>query len=383
MASRKRTRLSAESQPTVISAPTLKGAYKLVKKQFGDEAIILGSRTVNRRQALGLGHEKMVEVMVSAPSSLSRQDLHHSGNVWQETPSAGLDGDLTLEIERIENLVEAIASQYEELESAKNLVRDNPLAENLISGGADIPTVEKLLTRFTSETGQPADNRVAALSWLGENIKASNCDWDGFYGCHAFMSSAGTGQSDLVLAAAAHLQRLERRTLVLKVLPENSGEIRRLQVDASRLGFDAAVIKKPTQLARSAEHLARYDVVLVDMPSLENPAMAEEGTLYSWLSGNTSFHRHLLLSCTQDPRDLEKASQVARSWNCDWLGLTRLEQTTRPAKVLDFADRIPLPFSLVQHSGNLEIADSGRLLDFILGQKNISRTSGLDQMAKG
>ena len=350
----------------------------MVKQQFGDDAVILGSRSVTRRQPLGLGHEKVVEVMVQAPQNMVQGQTTAGFTAQQPSSDGATQLEMVAEVERIEELVATIARQYDKLDLSASITRNNPLAESLLRGGAAAETIQKLLTRFTSETGQPANNRVAALAWLGENLKASNCQWDGFYGCHAFMGPQGIGQTDMILTAASHLQKLGRRTLVLNVLPEDSGQIKQLQVEASRLGFDAAVIQKPGQLMRSEEHLNRYDVVLVDMPHLGHPEMGNGGTLHTWLSGNTTFHRHMLIPSTQDPRDMNKISHASRGWNCDWLGFTRMEQTGCPAKVLDFTDNIPLPISLIQENDAVDIATSGQLLDFILGQ-----TSGNTDSMKG
>lgn len=370
MVSRNKTKQQANSQPAVVSAPTLKGAYKLVKQEFGDDAVILGSRSVTRRQPLGLGHEKVVEVMVQDPNSTQLGRRSSFNMPAASTNSTGATQlEMSAEVERIEDLVATIAQQYDKLDLTASITRNNPLAESLVSGGASVENVQKLLTRFTSETGQASNNRVAALAWLGENLKASNCDWEGFYGCHAFMGPMGIGQTSLILTAAAHLQSLGRRTLVLNILPEDPGQIKQLQVEASRLGFDAAVIQKTSQLIRSEEHLSRYDVVLVDMPHLGHKEMAIGGSLHGWLSGNTTFHRHMLIPSTQDPRDMRTVAISTRGWNCDWLGITRMEQTGCPAKLLDFTDTIPLPISLIQENGGVEIATSNRLLDFMLGQK--------------
>ena len=358
-----------DSRPAVVSAPTLKGAYKLVKQQFGDDAIILGSRSVTKRQPLGLGHEKVVEVMVQEPTT--RRGRQHPvlnmGGVTHES-SGGTEMEMIAEVERIEGLVASIAEQYDKLDLKTSVTRNNPLAESLVGGGASPETVQKLLTRFSSETGQPSNHRVAALAWLSENLRASNCEWEGFYGCHAFTGPVGIGQTNLILKAAIHLQKLGRRTLVLNVLPDDSGQIKQLQVEASKHGFDAAVIQKPNQLMKSEEHLKRYDVVLVDMPHLDHQQMAAGGILHHWLSGNTTFHRHMLISSIQDPRDMASVVSSSRNWNCDWLGFTRMEQTGCPAKVLEFIDAVPLPISLLEYKNEVEIASSGQLLDFILGQ---------------
>lgn len=342
----------------------------MVKQQFGDDAVILGSRSVTKRQPLGLGHEKIVEVMVQTPVGFTGLNSSESTSSSSFETNGATQLEMVAEVERIEDLVASIAQQYDKLDLGASITRNNPLAESLLSGGASAETIQKLLTRFTSETGQAANNRVAALAWLGENLKASNCSWDGFYGCHAFIGPMGMGQTDLILRAASQLQKLGRRTLVLNVLPEDNGQIKQLQLEASRMGFDAAVIQKPGQLMRSEEHLSRYDVVLVDMPHLGHQEMKSGGALHGWLSDNTTFHRHMLIPSTQDPRDMKSIIDSSRGWNCDWLGFTRMEQTGCPAKLLDFTDNIPLPISLIQDRGQVEIASSGQLLDFILGQSN-------------
>ena len=387
MDSRNRTRPLANNQPVVISAATLKGAYKLVKDEFGEDAIILGSRTVTKRQALGLGHEKVVEVMVQNPSGLpggfGKSAPRLSSTFIKDSQPDSSSQKMMAEVERIEELVKAIAEDFEKFDPQASITQGNPLAESLVKGGTSTNTIEKLLTRFTSETGQPSNDRVSALSWLGENLRASNCEWEGFYGCHAFMGPIGSGTTDLILATAAKLQELGRRTLVLNVLPEDRSSIKQLQVEASRCGFDAAVIQKISQLSSSEEHLKRYDVVLVDMPDLGHSSMATGGPLHGWLAGNNTFHRHILIPVNQDPRDMDTVTNAARSWNCDWLGLTRLELTGRPAKILDFADATPLPISLIQNLGQVEIASSAKLLDFILGLGHAGSNPGQINTAKG
>lgn len=365
----------------MITAPTLKGAYKLVKQTYGDDAIILGSRTVTRRQPMGLGHEKFVEVTVQPPGM---KQVRASGVVGSGSPTANFTSDQLLqEVERIESLVAELSDDLALQGPGAGMFHNNPLARSLMESGASSETVDKYLTRFLSETGQNPDNRAAALAWFEVNLKASNCGWDGFYGCHAFMGPTACGGTEMTLAAAAKLQELGRRTLVLSVMPPHNGRIKQLQVEAARLGFDAAVIQKPQQLTRSEKHLDRYEVVLVDMPAIDHPQMDEGRILHGWLSQNTRFHRHMIVPAFYDPQDMGLLEEKARTWNCDWLGLGGLDVTRQPGKILEYIERIALPMSLLGWAGHLEIATSGALLDFILGEPldNIGKRSR--QQAEG
>lgn len=376
MVSRRRARPSADGQPIVISAPTLKEAYRKVKEELGEEAVILDSRTVTRRQSLGLGSEKMVEVRVQPSGTTPVTAGRIAPGSWSVPAPAsmqqpGLAREITREVDRIEELVEAISRQYEERHRQAAVFRDNALARTFLEAGARPGTIEKFLTRFTSETGKEATDRVAALTWLTENLQASNCDWDGFYGCHAFLGRPGCGRTAMVYRIAAKLQELGRKTLVLAIMPEHRGETRRLQTEASARGFDAAVIQQQSQLEKSEAHLARYDVVLVDLPAFGAGAMNTGGPLHRWLAVNPSFHRHLVIPLDSDPEDLQDLALAAKDWHCDWIAASRCDLTGKTGKFLDFSEMVPLPYSLLGRKAGqameLEIASSGGILDLVLG----------------
>ena len=384
MRSHRNSKPTVDGAPVVVSANTLKEAYAIVREDYGEDAIILGTRTVNQRQELGLGHERQVQVTIQmpgatvpasplgrrgGPGALDRILAGHS-EVSEANKSQAVEQEIEREVNRIEELVSAIAEDHARLSKLRLPLCDNPLAETLIENGATAEAVNTLLTRFITETGSDVRDRPAAVSWLTENLRASNCTWEDFYGCHAFLGESGSGRSDLVLTAAGILQNMGRRTLVLSLMPGNNGDIKRLQLEAALKGFDAAVIKKESQLASTEKHLAEYDVVLVDMPDLHHEVMGEDGQVHAWLARNTSFHRHLLVPMDKDPRDMSSLNLASRSWNCDWLAVSRTDMTNRPAKMLDLLERIPVPVSLIgkdpARTGCLEIAQSDRVLDSML-----------------
>lgn len=345
----------------VVAAPSLQDAYRRIKRDYGDQAEVVDTRTVSRREALGLGRERLVEVTIRLPGA--RRSEHPAASVAR---SADLD-DLVTEIERIEKLVAELA----EARPAATAAPRSPLADLLEDAGARPATVEHLLARFSAETGGGPGDRPAFLTWLEQNLPAGNCGWDGFYGSHAFLGSPGCGRTALVLAAAARLQARGRRTLVLSLIPGDEGLIRRLQRAAADGGFDAAVMRRPEQLEETADQLATYDVVLVDLPPLYGPDMAEGGVLHRCLATNPGFHRHLVLPLDGDTGDLAELAPQARSWNCDWLAVARTDRSRRWAKLLDLTVSLGLPFSLLaadpERGGELEIAASGLLLDRVLG----------------
>lgn len=370
-------------QENVFYGATLKEAYRRVENCHGKDVIILGSRKITRRQENGLGQEHLIEVTVQPPNQLSARvgpvptmtpiGYTPAGRALPETnvgnSSGGILREIELEVERIEKLVMETMREDAQDGPPDELV-GNPLAETLRAAGTGSKTVLNLFTRFAGETGKMMAERPAALSWLKENLRASNCGWDGFFGCHAFFGDAGSGRTRTVLGVAAELRKQGRKTLVLSLHPGHAGEIRRLQNMAAELGFDAGIIRKDSQLAKSESHLGKYEAVLLDMPSLDHESLAIGGIIHSWLARNPSFHRHLVVPLDRDLHDVKDLQIAARAWNCDWLALSRLDRTRLQGKILDLAESIPLPFSIrSENRGSQElisIASSGELLDRIL-----------------
>ncbi|HPF70549.1 MAG TPA: hypothetical protein PLQ13_07780, partial [Candidatus Krumholzibacteria bacterium] len=341
--------------------------YRRIKRDYGDQAEVLDTRNVSRREAQGLGREKLVEVTIRVPGARRPDRPERADRPAATVPGAGAVDDLVREVERIEALVEDLAAAPKAPAQAARPA----LADLLEDGGARRATVDHLLARFAAETGHGPGDRAAFLTWLEGNLPASNCGWDGFYGCHAFLGAPGAGRTDLVLAAADRLQALGRRTLVLAVMPDDEGLIRRLQQAASDGGYDAAILRRAEQLQENADQLGDYDVVLVDLPALGSAAMAEGRPLHRWLAANTGFHRHFVMPLDADTGDLAELAPTIRAWSCDWLAIGRTDRSRRWAKLLDLTVTVGLPFSLLsrdpRHGGEVGIAATGELLDRILG----------------
>lgn len=355
--------------PVVITAPSLQTAHRRIRERFGDDAVILSTRSVARRHELGLGQKRGVEVTVQPPTrgrGVARPVLPS----FTVTPDAAIAPDLLREIERIEALVEQVAAGQERGRDDEAWLSRDPAAAPLLAAGVSPATVRRLLARCAAALGRGVRDAAEMREWLTTQLRASNCGWEGFYGCHAFLGDSGCGRSDLVLAAAGRLQALGRRTLVLAALPSDPGHVHRLQDAAGDGGYDAAVVNEARHLPEAEPHFASYDAVLVELPRLDDPAMALGGPLHAWLAPHTGFHRHLVIAADRDPADQRDLPSAVRDWNCDWVAFSRLDRTSRPGKLLDLLESVPLAVSLVGrdplHGGDLAVGASAALAGLVL-----------------
>ncbi len=354
----------------VISAPSLQTAHRRIRERFGDDAVIISTRTVTRRHELGLGQERGVEVVVQPPGTGAARYNAASARLGLESPTeAAVPAELLREIERIESLVEQVSAEYDRRRADGAWAAADPVTELLVAAGAS-PAVSRRVAARHGATGRGAADPAEMRGWLATQLRASNCGWEGFYGCHAFLGDSGCGRSDLVLATAAQLQAQGRRTLVLAVMPADPGYTHRLQDAAAAGGYDAAVVTGAQNLADAEPHFATYDAVLVELPRLDAPAMAVGGQLHAWLAANPGFHRHLVVAADRDLADQPGLAGATRDWNCDWVAFTRLDRTRRTGKLLDVLESVPLAVSLLGrdplHGGELTVASSATVAALVL-----------------
>jgi len=353
-----------------VTGPTLSEAFKRVRQEFGPEAVISGSRTRSRPKGNGSETEKIFEVMVETGDPLSwgtDTDEEHLTN------EENLTEEIRQEVERLERMVHEICRTEKAVTEEESTAAGNPLVEHLVENGASRNAVDRLLTRFAGETGKPRNDRPGAISWLMGYLgtgKGELADWEGN---HAFLCEHDADRLSLVIHLARRMAENDRRVLVISVLPDPDRDEPRLKSMASKAGYDAAVVRNVDQLQDMEDHLTGYDLVFLDLPGLTDHRLAEGGPIHRWLAANPKFHRHLLMPMDRDFLDLDDLREAVRSWNCDWLALTRLDGTRRAAKLLDLIDSIPLPISFMAENalgeGVLASGTAELLLDRILASE--------------
>ncbi len=367
---------SGNEGPAVVEAATLKDALRLVRQRYGVDARVIRSRTINRRQRGRLGAERVVEVLVEPPTEESaRVDRGpFPGRGTLGAAEGHVAREIAAEVDRIEALVRRVAADHERLvleQVERQAARPvNPLARALVAAGAGEDVVSRVLERLVVETGSAPDDSEALARYLEDNLPTGSGSWEDFGGGHVFVGPSGAGKSSLVYTAAARLRAVGRRVLVLSLLPRHAGEIRRLQMEASQKGYDAAIIQDPEQLESGADHFAEYDAVLMDTPAWDDGFDEADTALRAQVVRSAAYHRHVVFPLDRDPREAAAQAALAREWNADWVALTRLDQVTRHAKLLDVLAILARPVSLLGRGAwsrrELDIADPAALVSLIM-----------------
>ncbi len=391
MPTRRNSRLPASGGTEIVTAPNLKEAYRKVRLIYGEDAAILGTRTVTMRSDNGLGQEKIVEITLADDASTgkaapARTVGHARFRAPKEAVQAAGSGRSSLheaisaELDRIDDLVAEISGGLATGRGAKSGPAGGTVGRVLAEAGTTPETIVRLVQRYEVETEGQFQEGPQLRQWLARQIPAADCDWDGFFGCHAFLGYSRPQRQELVLSTCERFRALGREILLLVVMPQNEGTVRRLQVEAARCGYDAAIIRNHEQLRRCEDHFDQYEAVVLELPDLDCEGMSGSTAVHDWLAGNAGFHRHLVVPLDGDLEDVPLLAHQARHWNCDWLAVSRPSRFNRTGKLFDILEKLPLPVSLTASISGQEtkvtIARAGELLGEIMDTDRAGLASG-------
>ena len=263
-----------------IVARDMRSALKTVRARFGEDALILDSRTLRRPRPGSLRMDEEVEVRVALPGAPGEMGTG---------PSAPLR--LEDEIARLEALLVDMEAQLDAAETP-----GHPLRAALEALGILPATLQRLARDHADEVPPvdqaaetPALERIAAQLPCVESMALAD-----LRGHHALLGAPGAGRSALATKLCAQAAAAGLRAAHLAVAPTHPGERLRLEAEAELHGHEAVLAPDGEALVDALRFLRDRDLVLIDLPGFapgqiglleQAEARAELGPIASALSG--------------------------------------------------------------------------------------------------
>ncbi len=371
------------SNKYTIRARSLDIAMRRAREHFGANAVIVDTRNVTRKDATHMTMSAMVELTVIPPSHVSVDAVQARDATYQILkPKTALGPGVRRiqdEIGRIERLIKTVERAGTRLRA---LDTGYPLADALVAAGATPDGVRMLENLFEQHTpATNANDPGAAREHLAGLLRCTGAQSPAaLTGAHVFMGSAGAGKTSLVIKLAAEMVRGGRRPAMVVAMPYHSGDVRRVEEAAYALMIDCVVARDYDEMEGALRLFSDADAVLVDTPCLLTRRGNAAARFFARLQDSDQMFKHDVTSMTSGIDFILGQLDLYRTYRCDYLALTRIDQARRCGHIVDLATGDGYTFSFVgyeeKEGPGVSVATAGLLIGLVLSHLAVKEDEG-------
>ncbi len=382
-----------DKQVARFEAPTLNEALEKVRSVFGDEGMIVGSRTFKRGGVLGVGGHKMVEVFVADTRSrienVRRVSLAREKE--EEVPVSPVPGSLPTP--------QGVAVGYELLDKnlsqlrhdVKDLLARTPESgcfthpflrecyDLLVSHEVESRVADGVVSEIANlriPTGFPTLTRVVGVVRTQLAKLFSECppvDPDISPRIVWLVGPTGVGKTTTIAKLAARAKINERRRVGLVTLDTfRIAAVDQLQKYAEIIGVPLRVVSDPVELEQAIEQCREegQELVYVDSAGRSHRDELKMAELREFLAVTPNAEVHLVLSSTTHSSTMENIAERFSTVDYHRVILTKVDESVSMGALTATLLRMGKPVSFVTDGQNVPddimVGDPERIADLVL-----------------
>jgi len=378
-----------------------------VKRVFGEDAMILHTRTVERRTVLGLGRKPLIEVIAaSAISDLPRGSA--TGNVPAPTRAGNVRvsaaegaatamptvrpgnpaprlpnrpdlGALRAEIDALKQQIKALAPPMVQ-SGARRPEELAAVYRQLAAGEVAREIADQLVERLCRELAPEKLNNAALVRerlgrYVADMLPAGGeitLETGSLPRVVALVGPTGVGKTTTVAKLAADFALRKRRHVGLITLDTRRiGAIEQLRTCAEIIGVRLCVASGADELRSALSALADAELVLIDTPGCSPGDDAAFADLETRL-GAAGAEVHLTLSVNASPSALRLAVEAFAALKPQRMVFTKLDEAVGCGVMLECLRQAQARLSYVSTgqnvAGDLAVGRSEQLARLIVGE---------------
>lgn len=372
-----------------FEARTMDEALEKIRSVFGEDGMILGTRTFRRGGVLGVGGRQVVEVFVADNrgriASVRREALSRtreapaSRRVVERTPPSARD------FEEISDTLSALREDIQGLlaQSADRPEYNHPFLKEcydlLILREVD-PRVADCVVREIAKlklpSGFPTPARVTAVvrTQLAKFF-VPNPPVDPAVRPRVIclVGPTGVGKTTTIAKLAARAMINESKKVGLVTLDTfRIAAVDQLQKYAEIIGVPLRVVSEPSELAAAIDECRKEDIdlVFVDSAGRSHRDELKMVEITEFLSVVPSAEIHLVLSSTTHAGTIDSVAQRFAAVEYDRMVLTKVDETVAMGSLVAALLKVGKPISYITDGQNVPddimVGDPERIADLVL-----------------
>ncbi|NLZ44258.1 MAG: flagellar biosynthesis protein FlhF [Clostridia bacterium] len=305
-------------------ANTAQEAVARVKKELGDNALILNSRSYKEGGFLGLFGKKRFEVLAAIDENLPRRDLRF------REPRAGTGQPIHKEHE---NILPELESLRRELAELRRAVESVSKQVSQVPGGEERAVIPQTKFFFPSFAPVKLQDRPTVVVLVGPT---------------------GVGKTTTIAKLAANFALFEGKSVGLVTIDTyRIAAVEQLKTYAEILNLPLRVVFTPGEFKRALLELSDKDLILVDTAGRSQRNRKQIRELNQFFTGRRLHETHLVLSTNTKFEDMLEAAEAFREVSFNRLIFSKLDETSNLDNMLAFLERVQVPLSYLTTGQNV------------------------------
>lgn len=388
---------------------TMREAMDLVKRDLGPEALILSSRQVKARPSLGLKNTMVYEITAALDDNFNPGDdavpletstAHHTArpavdpsvrrprvnslNLSRALPeeAAGITPALRREINQLRRLIYSLHAPSVRKHTPNPDGASHAVFCELLANEVDEALACQLIDRAKAELEGPGRSdrghwAHAVRRLVSDMISvtppegAPSISGDPDRIVAAFVGPTGVGKTTTIAKLAArHALEFGRKALLVTLDTYRIAAIEQLRTYAGIIGVPVEVTPDVAGLDRVLSQNVKKNVVLIDTSGCSPREASRMSALAGYLDSHPHIEKHLVLSATTKPIDLQEVIDRFSIFGPTRLLFTKLDETSTFGPILNELVRTRKPLSYFTDGQkvpeDLRIPTAGDVADLVI-----------------
>ncbi|ANU24573.1 flagellar biosynthesis protein FlhF [Planococcus donghaensis] len=358
---------------------TMAEAIPMIKRDLGEDALILNTKKIKTGGFLGLFKKNKLEVTAAIDPGAAKKRKQIE-ELEAEPPAAShvqqdASADLINELKNIKQFMVHQINQ-ENLPKELQVVRER-LTQQEVVVDVQEKLIEKLMTRDESETAPAMENtwqvaREKLISMIVEN-QTQLATENPRITC--FIGPTGVGKTTTIAKiAASHTLNSDKKVGLITADTYRIAAVEQLKTYGGILNIPVQVIESAADLTKAIEDFEDCDIILIDTAGRNYQQTEYVEELKNLLPADSNVQVHLVLSLTAKYEDMKRIIDNFQSISPNELLLTKKDETGSSGAILNLICHYDIPIRYIANGQNVPddlLALTPELVaDFVMGEEN-------------